>query len=221
MLGSDSRLLRILVNCAGIALVGMGAGCQTARQIGTDVAYELNPFGSTDLTVHAVEIHGPYLLAELAGRGERARFFAPPSADCLALLVPEKRLVYGKSGTFGKVSGGGVRCDLYGVASLDVWRDRQPRKRGGLVPRSAARYTLLAHDDAYFLVRGRFALATKVSIPGAYDLVAMLPNEPACREAVERGEASLEFRPAGASVYRLMVGSSFCPVEGFAIPLAP
>ena len=215
---SDSGMRRILVACA---LIGFGVACETTRQIGTDVAYELNPFGSTDLTVHSVEVHGPYLLAELSGRGERARFLAPPSETCLALLVPEKRLVYGKSGTFGKVSDSGMRCDLYGVASLEVWRDRQPRKRGGLVPRSAARYTLLAHDDAYFLVRGRFALASKVSIPGAYDLVAMLPNDPVCREAVERGEASLEFRPAGSLVYRLTVGSSFCPVEGFAIPLAP
>lgn len=218
MFWSDPRAHRILVACFVLCL---GVACEATRQIGTDVAYELNPFGSTDLTVHAVSVHGPYLLAELSGRGERARFLAPPSEPCVALLVPEKRLVYGKSGTFGKVSDGGTRCDLYGVASLEVWRDRQPRKRGGLVPRSAARYTLLARDDAYLLVRGRFALANKVAIPGAYDLVAMLPNDPVCREAVERGEASLEFRPAGPSVYRLTVGSSFCPVEGFAIPLAP
>lgn len=213
MRASDAAIFAVLAIVAG-------AGCETAQRVGGDVVYELNPFGATDLTVYGVEVVGPYLLAELGGRRERLRVVAPANDGCAALLRPEARLRYAKSGTFGRVESDDDGCNLTGVASLAEWRDRQPRRRGGLVPRATARFTTLAETPSTLLLRGRFPLAAKIGIPASYDLVALVPNDAPCRAAAERGEASLEFRPAGSMPFRILVDGASCVVTGFAIPLS-
>jgi hypothetical protein len=146
-------------------------------------------------------------------------FLAPASGTCARVLQPEARLRYAKSGSFGRFHRDDEICDPVGVASLEQWRDRQPRARGqSIVPRSTARYAVLARDERWIFVRGRFALASKVGIPAGYDLVAMLPDDETCRAAAEKGEASLEFRYAGREPYRLLVGDRACGVAGFAMP---
>ena len=63
-----------------------------------------------------------------------------------------------------------------GVASLAAWRDRLPRRVGPPVPRALANYSLLQEDPELIFLRGRFPLASRVNIPGGYDIVAVLPN---------------------------------------------
>jgi hypothetical protein len=196
-------------------------GCETAQRVGGDVAYELNPFGATELGVQAVEAHGPYLVAKIAGRRDELRVIAAASSACASLLRPEARLHYAKSGVFGRVEAGDVRCELLGVASLADWRDRQPRRRGGVVPRATARFTQIYQDDRLTMLRGRFPLASRVGIPAGYDLVALVPRDAACDAVAAKQEASLEFRPAGPDPFRMMADDAACVVTGFAIPVSP
>jgi len=209
------RASRTIAALACLAL----AGCETARSVAGDVAYDLNPLASTALTVQTVEVHGPYLVAELSGRREQLRILAPAGAACASVLRPEAALEYAKFGVFGRVTHGEAGCDLAGVASLAEWRDRQPRRRAGVVPSATARFVPVHRDEQVLLLRGRFPLASRVGIPAAYDLVAMVPNDAACGAVAARGEATLEFRPAGDTPFRMMADDAACVVSGFAIPI--
>jgi hypothetical protein len=202
----------------GTIAIATLAGCESAKVAAGDAAYQLNPVGEAELTVRSVDVHGPYLVAELFGRREEMQFVAPANAECAALLRPEARLVYAKFGVFGRVASGEQSCTFIGVASLAAWRDRQPRRRGGLVPSGTALYSEVFRDDRMLLLRGRFPTVNRIGIPAAYDLVALVPNDPTCREAAARGRSSIEFRIAGPDAFRLMVGDTPCVPTGFAIP---
>lgn len=202
-------------------LLGSTFGCAAARDFGSDAAYVLNPFGGTDVDVAAVSALGPYLLVEVSGRREQLRLMTPTSAPCTAIARPGARIRYRKSGVFGRLESDGEHCDAVGVASLEAWRNRQPRRRSGrqLVPRATARFVPAAETERSLLVRGRFPLASRVHIPAGFDLVAMLPANAPCRRARDRGLGSLEFRPAGRDPFRLVVDGDECVIEGFATPI--
>lgn len=211
------------VFCAGAALLVAFAlqGCASARDAASSAAYTLNPFGATDLSVQSTSVQGPFLLTEVSGRKEQLRLLAPITPACTAVLQPEARVRYRKSGVFGRLTRDDETCDPVGVASLQEWRDRQPRRRSAqLVPRATARFSPLAETPTHLLVRGRFPRAARVNIPAGFDLVALLPANDVCRGVVARGQASLEFRPAGRDPFRLLSGSDTCIVEGFATPPA-
>jgi hypothetical protein len=215
----DSIRSRAFLAGMAVLLAFVLHGCATARDAASSAAYTLNPFGSTDLSVHAVSVQGPYLLAEVGGRKEQLRLLAPITPACTQVLQPEARVRYRKSGVFGRLTREEESCDPVGVASLQAWRDRQPRRRSAqLVPRATARFSPLAETDSHLLVRGRFPLAARVNIPAGFDLVALLPANDVCRSVVSRGQASIEFRPAGRDPFRLLAGSDACVVEGFAMP---
>lgn len=210
---------------AALAAAALAAtfACAEARDIGGDVAHTLNPFSGTEVTVQSVSVLGPYLLFEIASRRENLRLLAPATPECAALLQPEARVRYQKSGVFGQIQSDAGSCDVAGVAALEAWRSRQPRTGGPnqVVPRATARFTLLSQDERHILVRGRFPLASRVRIPAGFDLVAMLPANDVCREAVARGELSMEFRPAGRDPFRLIVSGQSCVIQGFATPVEP
>lgn len=204
-------------------LAAASIACASARDVALDAAYVLNPFGGTEVSVQAVSVLGPYLLFEIAGRRENLRLLAPATPDCAAVLQPEAKVRYQKSGVFGRLKSKTGSCDAAGVASLEAWRSRQPRRRNPnqAVPRATARFSLVTEDERHILVRGRFPLASHVQIPAGFDLVALLPANDACREAVSRGELSMEFRPAGREPFRLIVSGQSCVIEGFATPVEP
>jgi hypothetical protein len=200
-------------------LAVLALGCQTAQDAGERVLYGINPVGTTDAVVLGVSTHGAYLLVSLAGPLADLRFFAPATEACIQVLAPDARVNYGKAGVFGRFRRDELSCDPVGVASLAAWRDRQPRRRGPPVPRATARFRLLQEDPELIFVRGRFPLASRVAIPGAYDLVAVLPNTEPCVGVAAQGEASLEFRAAGPEPFQLLAGGPICHVFGFALPL--
>jgi hypothetical protein len=211
---------------AAIHRVGLAAalalGCQGARDAGETAAFRLNPFGATEVGVVSREARGPYLLVHVRGRQLDLRFAVPATAECGRVLEPDRTVRYEKSGSFGRFVRDGDGCDAVGSLSLAAWRDRQPRGRtpaGALLPRSSARYTVVQRYEDLILLRGRFALASRVGVPAAHDLVAVVGTSPPCQAAAARGEASLEFRPAGPVPFRLLAGGERCPVEGFAKPV--
>ncbi len=181
----------------------------------------LNPFSGTDLSVKSVALLGPYLLVEVAGRKEQLRLLTPASPECARVLQSEAEVRYQRAGHFGRLEREGESCDAVGVASLEAWRNRQPRRRASVqgVPRATARFALVGETEQNLLVRGRFPLASEIRVPSGADLVAVLPANEACRTAVARGQASLEFRAAGRDPFRLLVGRDACVIEGFAMPI--
>lgn len=200
-------------------LAAVGLGCETAETVG----FALNPFGSTDVTVLASEVRGPYLFADVGGRQLGQRFVAPASEACARVLAPEASVQYAKSGNFGRFHRDDEACDAVGTLSLAAWRDRQPRRRrrgDSVVPRTTARFTVAHRDGEYILLRGRFALASRVGVPAAFDIVAILPADEPCGDVASRREATLEFRDAGRDPFRLLAGRQSCVVAGFAMPVA-
>jgi hypothetical protein len=196
--------------------------CQHTARVASGLEQGLNPFSSTSMSVLATTVHGPYLVADLTGTGGPLRMLAPADdPSCAQLLAPESRVTYRKHGVFGRFERGDASCDAVGVASLAAWRDRQPRAPGRPVPRATVHFEVIARDSAVVLLRGRFPLAGRVGIPAGYDLVAMLPNDPACQKPIEQGVATMEFRDAGDPPYRIVAGGANCPVLGFATPLPP
>lgn len=202
---------------ASLALV---LGCAQARDAGVEAARRLNPVGTREAVVRSTTARGPYLVTQLGGRGAELAFFAPNDANCAQILVPEASVTYAKRGVFGRISRGDAHCDPVGIASLAAWRNRQPRRPGGPLPRRTVRFAVIHRDADVVLVRGRFPLVGRVGIPAGYDLVAMLPNDDACRAPIERGEASMEFVASGPVAFRLIGAGRLCPVLGFATPLA-
>jgi hypothetical protein len=202
-------------------LVYAALGCAGARDAASHAAYEANPFSSTDLTVKSVSLLEPYLLAEIVGRDERLRVLVPASPECSRVCQSEAAVRYQKSGNFGLLERGDARCDVVGIASLEAWRDRQPRRRARaeVLPRATARFAPVGGNDRHLIVRGRFPLASEIRVPSGADLVAVLPANDVCRSVVARGESTLEFRPAGRGPFRLLAGSDACVIEGFAMPI--
>lgn len=216
----EGRRRAAAARALALATVVTCLGCETAQQAGETVAFELNPFGSTETLVIDIEVHGPYLLADLRGRQIDLRFLAPRTETCAAVLAPEARLRYLKHGVFGRFLRDDEQCDAAGVMSLAAWRDRNPRTGGGVVPRATVRYGVVFRDDDFIFLRGRFPLTARIGIPAGYDLVAVLPNAAPCTTLAERREASMEFRPAGRAPYRILAGDGVCEVAGFATPVA-
>jgi hypothetical protein len=135
------------------------------------------------------------------------------------LLAPEAKVQYERLGNFGRFERDGESCEAVGTLALGARRE-QRRVRDSAVPRSTARYTVVHRDAQYILLRGRFALASRVGIPSAFDIVAVLPVDPACNDVAGRSEATLEFRPAGSGEpFRLIASGRSCVVAGFAMPV--
>jgi hypothetical protein len=207
---------------AVVGIAALAVGCQAARDAGETAAFRLNPFGSTEVGVVALEPRGPYLFAHVRGQQLDLRFALPGTPNCARVLELDRTVRYEKSGTFGRFVRDAESCDAVGSLSLTEWRDRQPRRRtgtGGLLPRSSARYEVAYRDAEYIFLRGRFDLASRVGVPAAFDVVAIVPETEVCRAVASRRTATLEFRPAGPTAFRLLAGGEGCRVEGFSKPV--
>jgi hypothetical protein len=205
---------RLCVVSAALLLVA----CAKTKEVGKDIAHELNPVAASDVTVVQVESRGPYLLAVVHGPRIDLNFVAPATPVCARILAPEATSSYARHGLFGRFSKDGDICDPVGIASLAAWRDRQPRSRGRALPRGTARYDVLAQYDDVTLLRGRFPFTNRVGIPSGYDIVALIPSSEECQPLFERSEASIEFRDAGRMPFRLLAARGPCPILGFALP---
>ncbi|HSJ98290.1 MAG TPA: hypothetical protein VLC53_14535 [Myxococcota bacterium] len=210
---------RPLAALAGLALAF--SACSGAKQAGRQLEQNLNPFASSRVSLLTAERVGPYLRAQFRSGSSVLTFFAPAADDdCARLLRPEALVTYRKHGNFGRFEDGELRCDPVGVGSLAAWRDRRPRdtRDASIVPRAHASFREVERDGEVALVRGRFPLASRVGIPSGFDLIAMLPLEPACERPLARGSGALEFLAAGSEAFRIVGEGGPCPVLGFAIP---
>lgn len=181
----------------GFALV-LAGGCATTKES----------------FVSQVAPRGNYIDASFAASSGVWRFLFPASSDCAAVLKPGAPVVYQPGGMWGRFhSPDGAVCAPAGIGNLDRWR--RSRVEGEGRPSSPARWEIAHRDEEVFLLRGRFALASRIGLAGTHDVVAMVANDDTCKPVVESGAATLVFRQSGSPAFLL----GQCPVLAFARPL--
>ena len=165
-------------------------------------------------SVAEVARRGSYLDASFATSSGVWRFLFPASGDCAAVLKPEAPITYQPGGIWGRFySPEGAVCEPAGISNLDRWR--RSRVEGEGRPSSPARWEVVHRDNQVFLLRGRFALASRIGVAGTHDIVAMVANDDVCRPVAESRAATLVFRQSGRPAFLL----GQCPVVAFARPL--
>jgi hypothetical protein len=165
-------------------------------------------------SVAEVARRGNYLDASFVASSGVWRFLFPANADCTAVLKPEAPITYNPGGMWGSFhSPDGAVCNPAGIGNLDRWR--RSRVEGEGRPSSPARWEVEHRDDQVLLLRGRFALASRIGLAGTYDIVAMVENDELCRPVADSGAATLVFRQSGRPAFLL----GRCPVLAFARPL--
>ncbi len=158
---------------------------------------------------------GGFIDASFVAASGEWRFLFPATQECRSILAPEAPITYSPGGMWGRFrSPGDVVCDPAGVGNLHRWR--RSRVEGEMAPSSAARWEIEYQDDEVFLLRGRFAVATRVGFAGTHDIVAMVANDDVCRPVAESGNATLVFRPSGSRAFTL----GRCEVLAFARPVS-
>jgi hypothetical protein len=169
---------------------------------------------SKESFVAQVAPRGSYLDASFAASSGVWRFLFPASAECAAVLKPEAPVIYNPGGIWGRFHGpDGAVCEPAGIGNLERWR--RSRVEGEGRPSSPARWEIAHRDKEVLLLRGRFALASRVGLAGTFDIVAMVANDDTCRAVAESGAATLVFRQSGRPAFLL----GQCPVLAFARPL--
>jgi hypothetical protein len=178
-------------------------------------------FGMELFVVHLDE-RGPYLDVGLSGHGLNLRTFTPASDVCRAVLRPEAAVGYVERGVGGRFEREGQSCDAVGFGDPLIRGVRRPRS-GSLgsspVPRAQATFRAIHEDDDVVLLRGRFPLVSNVGWAGGADTVAVVDNVARCRGPVERGVASMEYRPSGRNTLSLVGDGGLCRIEGLILPL--
>jgi hypothetical protein len=164
---------------------------------------------------------GPYLDARLSNQRFSLRFLFPQSGDCALLIRSGAELRYLRIGSLGSVvDEERRRCEPIGVASLGEWRDHLPRQRPPhRPPRVQVAFRTIFEGEDLVLVRGRFPLALEIRWAAAMDTVAMLPAGPACDEARQGGEATMEYHATEPEPFLLLGEEGSCPILGFAAPV--
>jgi hypothetical protein len=165
-------------------------------------------------SVAEVARRGSYLDASFVASSGVWRFLFPASPECGAVLKPEAPVTYNPGGMWGSFhSPDGAVCNPAGIGNLDRWR--RSRVEGEGRPSTPARWEVEHRDGQVFLLRGRFALASRIGLAGSYDIVAMVANDELCRPVAESGAATLVYRQSGRPAFLL----GRCPVLAFARPL--
>jgi hypothetical protein len=178
-------------------------------------------FGRGQARVEGVREIGPYLQASLAGRGGAQGFLFVASDACRAALMDGAIVRLTPARPFVRVtSASGAQCSARGLASLTAWRDTLPDRRASfLVVTAPAELQLASEAPGFLLATGKLPLAAELRWTTPLDLVAVLPDTPACRAHLARPRTEMEFRPRGDDVLVLRGRLAACPVLAIAEPV--
>lgn len=199
-----------------LALVGLlvviAASCTTSN----NAMFEMNEPGSLRAgTVSDVTTRGEYIDARVVGKRYDLRLLFANTPGCQQLLRPEAQVAYVKTGLYGMVSQGSKQCDAVGVLSLKEWLRSHYTSGHGQLMREDVAYQVIFRDSELAFVRGTFRLAKQLGLSGSWDVLAVLPVAD-CAEAIDSGNAYLEFLEHRSSPFELLSGENRCPVLGFA-----
>lgn len=179
------------------------------------------PFSATEMTVAKVQPQASWLEVTLMSPKFNRVFYFPASEACKALIQPDATLSYRRSGGYGYVERGDVRCDASGIGSLRQWRDGLPRPTlGGSAakPRSRCEFREVYRDGDVVMVRGKFLLASYLQWPRPDDTIAVFKNDPVCNQALSGDMAQMEYNANGANPLVLVQQGGRCPLEGLIRP---
>ena len=201
----------------GVAALAASLACNPRRAL-----YQAGlPGVKTPFSVAKVVQRGGYLDTTLQGRAGAVRVFAPADAVCATVLAPEASVAFESEGAGGRMERDGWVCRGVGRGSLAEWRARRPRPESleTAIPREQAAYRVVYRDDDVVFLRGRFPLAGLIGWSEVGDTIAVVPDTEICREPVDAGVASLEYRPVGPNVLALVTSQGLCPIEALLQPL--
>jgi hypothetical protein len=201
----------------GVAAVSIGAvlACTADQPIG----FLRLPGSATTTELTEVRVRDGYIDASL----QTQRFFFPADPKCRAVISTGARVDYVETGVLGVVEGETGSCEAVGVGSLEVWRNKQPRRAERRPnPRAQIVYREIYRDDDVAFLRGRFPLASRARLRGD-DIIAVVSTEEPCLEGAGPGEqtGTMEYRQAGRDPFRALLGGRECPIIGFLQPLEP
>jgi hypothetical protein len=199
--------------CASARLSSACSPSKTAFQLGV-------PGTSVEMTVARAAPRDGYLDLELRAPDFSLRSFVPASELCMRVAERGARVQYHAGSPYGTLVRGGDRCDASGMASLREWRNRRPRETSELVPSGQATYRVVYQDEELSFLRGVFPLVGLLGFSGMGDTIAVVPNTPECRRAIESATSTVEYFHAGRNVLTLSSREGRCNIEALLRPLA-
>ena len=200
-----------------LVLIGLAAAC---GQVRVAERHQV-PFTATTMSVERVIERGYWLEVTLLSPRLNRLFYFARDEPCREILEQGTEIPYRRTGGFGFVAKGELRCDVAGIGQLRQWRGSRVRAGTGTSrarPRRRANYRSFWSDEEIVMLRGDFPLATMVSWPRADDTIAVFKREERCSRTLERGSAFIEFNPNGPSPLILVQEGGGCALEGLIRP---
>ncbi len=179
------------------------------------------PAGPSAVRIERVRELGPYVEARVVGRAGRRSFLFVGSADCRRTLRDGQLAQLEPARPLGRVIGpDGTGCAVRGISELAGWRDAVPDRRASfLVPTAPAELRLLQELPGLLLAAGKLPLALELRWATPLDVVALLPDTPACRAHLARASTQMEFRARGEDALVLRGRLEACPILALAEPV--
>jgi hypothetical protein len=173
---------------------------------------------TTELSVARVVQRDAYLETTLIGHGLSHTVYVPASEECKFVMASEEILDYVERGVAGRYSRENVECESVGIG--EPLAKRKPRTSSpSLVPRKQATFATLYEDEEVTLLRGRFPAAGFIGWAVGHDTIAVVPNDSRCRDAIQGGVASMEYRASGRNTLSLVSSEGLCRIVGLIQPL--
>jgi len=198
------------------ALALLLASCNPSK-----TAFQLGMPGTrTEMTVARVKARGGFLDTELHGPGFTLRTFVPANETCLRVTAREATIQFSSDSAYGTLVRGEDHCVASGIGSLREWRNRRPRQTNRVIPSALANYTLIFQDEEVSFLRGSFPLVGLLGFTGMGDSIAVVPNDPLCRRAIESDSSTMEYFHGGKNVLTLSSSEGRCNIVGLIRPLS-
>jgi len=179
------------------------------------------PFTETTMSVARVIERGQWFEVTLVSPQVNRLFYFGRTEPCVEVIRQDTEVSYRRTGGFGFVAKGDLRCDVAGIGHLQRWRDMRGRPGGGAArarPRRRANYREFWSDEEVVMLRGDFSLASMIAWPRADDTIAVFKREERCQRTMERGNGFLEYNPNGSNVLVLVQEGGGCPLIGLIRP---
>lgn len=179
------------------------------------------PFTATQMTAAQVTPRASWLEVTLLSPDFNRVFYFRASDVCKALIVEGQDVEYRRTGGYGYVQRGAVRCDVAGIGSLGRWRDSFGRPTRGMAPgkpRQRSDFKEVYRDDDVVMVRGKFLVAAYIKWPGPDDTIAVFENSPECGPVLSRGMGFTEYDPNASNPIVLVQQGGNCPMRGLIRP---
>jgi hypothetical protein len=200
------------------AACSIASGCSTNRSPDAEVSETRRLSRRSIVEIERFGTRAGFLDVGVKKGSRDYRFLFPDTPTCNAIVAAESGVAYVERGRAGRLTMGEETCDPSGILNLHTWRMKSGRTPEGPIKRSPAVYQVTWRGDGVALARGRFPLFSRLGIANAYDLIAVIPDDEKCAQALASDTASMEYRATGQHVLSLISGNELCPVMGVIFP---